>query len=295
VRVDDFPQGPLYVLIEDDDLRFYAGFRFRPRTSRIAGLNLANRINDTLRIIRAADTRSDTEPGGLELDWWHPGLDQDAPSSAIPAALGRFATIVAAALKTDTRGIVETRTRELRSRSSAPAWSTGRPASSLANLLAGRTLPVTIEEVSSVMEAVHQRTILSKDGSDVGLPDTESVAFGRQSLDAFGDDQALHAFVDALLAGRNGEPGTVYVLSEERTLEAHDPKPVAKIEASTLGSVLAYIREWGQLRAYWVFDGADTVLTFHGSGVLYWNRDPEQPVAGSRPTRRRPARRAPDA
>lgn len=107
VRIVDYRPFRMYAVVEDADIRFYAVFQFRPRASRSASLDLANRINDNLRLVRAAVVSSGDDPVDLELDWYLP-LEPHVPGSAIPAALRRFAGAVSSALEADTRRILMT-------------------------------------------------------------------------------------------------------------------------------------------------------------------------------------------
>ena len=107
VRIVDFRVGRMYVAAEEAEIRFYAAVQFRRRASRSSCLELANRINDNLRLVRAAVSRPDDDPGVLELDWYLP-LDPQIQKGVIVAALRRFAGAVSSALKADTRQILVT-------------------------------------------------------------------------------------------------------------------------------------------------------------------------------------------
>jgi hypothetical protein len=107
VRIVDFRSGRMYVAADDDEIRFWAVVPFRRRASRSSCLELANRINDNLKLVRATVARPDDAPGVLELDWYLP-LEPRIQKGVIVAALHRFAAAVTSALKADTRQILVT-------------------------------------------------------------------------------------------------------------------------------------------------------------------------------------------
>ena len=109
VRIVDYRSGRMYVAADEGEIRFWAVVPFRRRTSRSSSLELANRINDNLRLVRATVARPDDAPGVLELDWYLP-IEAHLQKGFIVAALRRFAGAVTSALKSDTGQILRAET-----------------------------------------------------------------------------------------------------------------------------------------------------------------------------------------